>query len=84
MLKAGCDWGNMEDMFKDNEVAFIIQGPWAYGGIEASNVNFGHTVMPLGTRDPIQPIRGHEGMVRILRTGFQGRCSDFDEVPLRI
>ncbi|DAC24515.1 MAG TPA: extracellular solute-binding protein, partial [Candidatus Poseidoniales archaeon] len=62
VLKAGCDWGNMEDMFKDNEVAFIIQGPWAYGGIEASNVNFGHTVMPLSVLEiPFSPFVGMKG-----------------------
>ena len=62
VLKPGCDWGNMEDMFKDGETAFIIQGPWAYGGIEASNVNFGHTVMPLSVLGiPFSPFVGMKG-----------------------
>ena len=52
----------MEDMFKDGETAFIIQGPWAYGGIEASNVNFGHTVMPLSVLGiPFSPFVGMKG-----------------------
>ena len=62
IMMTGCDWGPMEDMFKANEVAFMIQGPWAYGGIQDSNVNFGHSVLPTSpTGDIMSPFVGMKG-----------------------
>ncbi len=47
VMLEGSDWGNMETYFKDNKAAFMIQGPWAYSGIEAANIEFGQTVLPM-------------------------------------
>ena len=62
LMKVGCDWGNMEDMFKANKVAFMIQGPWAYGGINDANVNFGFSTLPDSpVAIPFSPFVGMKG-----------------------
>ena len=47
IMLEGADWGNMEEYFKDDRAAFMIQGPWAYDGVEDSNVDFGQANLPL-------------------------------------
>jgi len=62
LMKVGCDEGNMEGMFKANKVAFIVQGPWSYTGINDSNVNFGFTTLPDSPiAIPFSPFVGMKG-----------------------
>ena len=62
IMLEGSDWGNMETYFKDDRAAFIIHGPWAYDGIEASNIDFGQTPLPpLPNGNVMAPFVGLKG-----------------------
>lgn len=62
IMLEGSDWGNMEEYFKDDRTAFMIQGPWAYSGVEDSNADFGQTTLPaLPNGNVMAPFVGLKG-----------------------
>ena len=70
VLKPGCDWGNMEDMFRTGG-RFHHTRPMGIA-LRPPTSTSATLSCPFRPRDTIQPIRGYEGLVGILKFGRQG------------
>ncbi|MBY4677226.1 maltose/maltodextrin ABC transporter substrate-binding protein MalE [Marinobacterium arenosum] len=46
VMPKGADYGVMESAFNKGEVAMMINGPWSWGNLKKSGINFGVTTIP--------------------------------------
>lgn len=46
LMPKGADYGVMDAAFNKGEVAMMINGPWAWSNLKASNINFGVAPLP--------------------------------------
>ena len=46
VLPRGVDYGVMESSFNQGKVAMMISGPWAWGNLETSGINYGVAPLP--------------------------------------
>ncbi|MGP4842690.1 maltose/maltodextrin ABC transporter substrate-binding protein MalE [Marinobacter sp. 1Y8] len=53
VMPRGADYGAMDSRFNKGELAMMISGPWAWGNLKKSGINFGVTTLP--TIDGSQP-----------------------------
>ncbi|AZZ89985.1 maltose/maltodextrin ABC transporter substrate-binding protein MalE [Hahella sp. KA22] len=58
MMPKGADYGVMESKFNKGEVAMMINGPWAWGNLKKSGINFGVAMIPSVNGEPGKPFTG--------------------------
>ncbi|MCM2679839.1 maltose/maltodextrin ABC transporter substrate-binding protein MalE [Echinimonas agarilytica] len=58
MMPTGANYSVMESKFNSGEVAMMINGPWAWGNVEKSGINYGVTFIPSVGGSPAKPFVG--------------------------
>ncbi|MGM0773530.1 maltose/maltodextrin ABC transporter substrate-binding protein MalE [Marinobacter sp.] len=58
VMPRGADYSAMESGFNKGEVAMMISGPWAWGNLEKSGIDFGVTTLPTVDGEPSKPMVG--------------------------
>lgn len=58
VINADMDYAIAEASFNKGETALTINGPWAWGNIEKSNINYGVAVLPTLNGQPSKPFVG--------------------------
>ena len=58
VMPAGVDYGVMDGAMNNGEVAMVINGPWAWGNLVASGINFGVAPLPTIGGNPTPPFLG--------------------------
>lgn len=58
VMPKGADYGVMDSKFNKGEVAMMINGPWAWGNLTKSGINFGVTTIPAIDGNPGKPFVG--------------------------
>lgn len=58
VMPRGADYGAMEASFNKGETAMMISGPWAWGNLEKSGIDFGVTTLPTVDGQPSKPMVG--------------------------
>ncbi|WP_020407311.1 maltose/maltodextrin ABC transporter substrate-binding protein MalE [Hahella ganghwensis] len=58
VMPKGADYGVMDSKFNKGEVAMVINGPWAWGNLKKSGINFGVTTIPTIKGEPGKPFIG--------------------------
>lgn len=58
VMPKGADYGVMDSKFNKGEVAMMINGPWAWGNLAKSGINFGVTTIPAINGSPGRPFVG--------------------------
>ena len=57
-LSADVDYGVAESAFISGQTAMTINGPWSWGNLEKSDINYGVTVLPTFNGKPAKPFVG--------------------------
>ena len=57
-MPRGADYSAMESSFNKGETAMMISGPWAWGNLEKSGINFGVTTLPTVAGEPSKTMVG--------------------------
>ncbi|WP_040976841.1 maltose/maltodextrin ABC transporter substrate-binding protein MalE [Necropsobacter massiliensis] len=58
VINADMDYSVAEASFNKGETALTINGPWSWGNIEKSNINYGVAVLPTLNGQPSKPFVG--------------------------
>lgn len=58
IMPKGATYSVMESSFNQGKLAMMITGPWAWGNIEKSNIDFGVSVIPTINSQPCKPLVG--------------------------
>ncbi|OZG75301.1 maltose ABC transporter substrate-binding protein MalE [Hahella sp. CCB-MM4] len=58
VMPKGADYGVMDSKFNKGEVAMVINGPWAWGNLKKSGINFGVATIPSIKGAPGKPFIG--------------------------
>jgi len=58
VMPRGADYSAMEASFNKGETAMMINGPWAWGNLEKSGIDFGVTTLPKVAGEPSKPMVG--------------------------
>ncbi|TCP93364.1 maltooligosaccharide-binding protein [Cricetibacter osteomyelitidis] len=58
VINADMDYAIAEASFNKGETALTINGPWSWGNIEKSNINYGVAVLPTLNGQPSKPFVG--------------------------
>ncbi|MDX1456096.1 MAG: maltose/maltodextrin ABC transporter substrate-binding protein MalE [Marinobacter sp.] len=58
VMPRGADYGAMESSFNKGETAMMISGPWSWGNLEKSGINFGVTTLPTVNGEASKPMVG--------------------------
>ncbi len=58
MMPKGADYGVMDSQFNKGELAMMINGPWSWGNLKKSGINFGVTTIPSINGNPGKPFIG--------------------------
>ncbi|MBD1388442.1 maltose/maltodextrin ABC transporter substrate-binding protein MalE [Neiella sp. HB171785] len=58
MMPTGANYSVMESKFNSGQVAMMINGPWAWGNVEKSGINYGVTFIPSVGGNPSKPFVG--------------------------
>lgn len=58
VMPKGADYGVMESAFNKGEVAMMINGPWSWGNLKKSGINFGVTTIPAVDGQVSRPFTG--------------------------
>ncbi|MEE3118310.1 MAG: maltose/maltodextrin ABC transporter substrate-binding protein MalE [Pseudomonadota bacterium] len=58
VMPRGADYSAMESSFNKGETAMMISGPWAWGNLEKSGINFGVTTLPTVAGEPSKTMVG--------------------------
>ncbi|MBW8192628.1 maltose/maltodextrin ABC transporter substrate-binding protein MalE [Neiella marina] len=58
MMPTGANYSVMESKFNSGEVAMMINGPWSWGNVEKSGINYGVTFIPSVGGNPAKPFVG--------------------------
>lgn len=58
VMPRGADYSAMESGFNKGEVAMMISGPWAWGNLNKSGINFGVAKLPTVDGQPSKPMVG--------------------------
>jgi maltose/maltodextrin transport system substrate-binding protein len=62
VMPAGVDYGVMDGAMNNGEVAMVLNGPWAWGGLDASGVNFGVAPIPTVNGNSSPPFLGVQAL----------------------
>ncbi|MEH6451930.1 MAG: maltose/maltodextrin ABC transporter substrate-binding protein MalE [Psychromonas sp.] len=57
-ISADVDYGVAESAFISGKTAMTINGPWSWGNLEKSDINYGVTVLPTFNGKPAKPFVG--------------------------
>ena len=58
VMPRGADYGAMDSRFNKGELAMMISGPWAWGNLKKSGINFGVTTLPTINGSEPKPMVG--------------------------
>jgi maltose/maltodextrin transport system substrate-binding protein len=58
VMPKGADYGVMDSKFNKGEIAMMINGPWSWGNLAKSGINFGVTTIPAINGKPGKPFVG--------------------------
>lgn len=58
VMPRGVDYSAMEASFNKGETAMMINGPWAWGNLEKSGIDFGVATLPTVDGEPAKPMVG--------------------------
>jgi maltose/maltodextrin transport system substrate-binding protein len=58
VMPAGVDYGVMDGAMNKGEVAMVINGPWAWGNLKTSGIDFGVAPLPSVGGQPSKPFIG--------------------------
>ncbi|MGZ9808997.1 maltose/maltodextrin ABC transporter substrate-binding protein MalE [Pseudoroseicyclus sp. H15] len=62
VMPEGVDYGMMDGAMNNGEVAMVLNGPWAWGGLEASGIDFGVAPIPTVNGEPSPPFLGVQAL----------------------
>lgn len=62
VMPAGVDYGVMDAAMNNGEVAMVINGPWAWGGLKGSGIDFGVAPIPTVNGNPAPPFLGVQAL----------------------
>lgn len=57
-MPKGVDYGVMDGAMSKGEVAMVINGPWAWGGLKGAGIDFGVAPLPSVAGQPAKPFVG--------------------------
>ncbi len=62
VMPEGVDYGIMDGAMNNGEVAMVINGPWAWGGLEGSGINFAVAPIPTVNGNAAPPFLGVQAL----------------------
>ncbi|WP_373356043.1 maltose/maltodextrin ABC transporter substrate-binding protein MalE [Pseudoroseicyclus sp. CXY001] len=62
VMPEGVDYGVMEGAMNNGEVAMVLNGPWAWGGLESAGIDFGVAPIPTVNGEPSPPFLGVQAL----------------------
>ena len=62
IMPKGVDYGIMDGAMNKGEVAMVLNGPWAWGGLDTSGINYGVAPIPTVAGNPSPPFLGVQAL----------------------